>query len=741
MRWVLFLALVPVSPIVGLDPTMQPCLRPITKPDGSPAFKFHNKPNGNRRIILDDSQWPTSTINDYIAKIILEEHMGYDVAFEPSTGLSSWERIAGGWVHANLEIWPSELEKTYRARYINAERTVADLGALGVVARNGWYVPTAFAEEFPSIQSYLGLQDSQEALRHLRYTPGNYSLDPALPGLFVGPPAAWAPTRAEEQLCRNLNFSLTPHYSQDYSAYLELQLDCLLKRSNHSGRCIMYNYFPSTTMSAFNLSRVGLPEYTLECYSRAAQGGIDCDYEYFILKKIAWAGLPEYAPDAFDFLQLFTLTQSQQAGMLQNYGQEHAYDTACNWIRANPTLWQSWIPLDFTLDPPAGPSENPPWLVPLLLSLAAVAGLALLAAGLAWVLRTHQARRRFQAQLRATLEARLQDCRACLSSLSHPMHLVRADLFIACKHLTEHETLRDQELLTTLDDLQSIDDFRSTKNYIIIFLSHQWLGWMHPDPRGAQWAIMQQTVAFIAHQSRRHLEECWVWVDYCGIPQRNPSVQQLAIDSLPIYAYNSDFFIIVAPKAIHHDTREEQDLHSYNGRMWCRAEQLSRICKCGTERLYIADEVGTVPGIERLGREAWYTYLDQCVRVFSGQSACCATNHRIRGREIPCDREKLVVPMMAIFAVMRSSLNMQKSELAQIAFKDDESRHVLLQLNSLVRELFPKSHMIMTTKGKQERDLFGDLVARVCKDVQAEPKLWLAVHNRTTFRPANRIML
>lgn len=308
-------------------------------------------------------------------------------------------------------------------------------------------------------------------------------------------------------------------------------------------------------------------------------------------------------------------------------------------------------------------------------------------------------------------------------TLAHPMYLVRADRFVACTELTQHEVMRDRELLMALDSLQSISNFRAEKN-IIVFLSHQWLGWTHPDPHGAQWSVMRETVAFVAELEQRPLEEVWVWADYCGIPQRNPSVQQLAIDSLPFYAYYSDFFTVVAPKAQHKDTREPQDLATYNGRMWCRAEQLARICKCGTERLYIADEAGTVSGAERLGHKGWESYLDECVRVFSGTSACCAVNHSIRGREIACDREKLVVPMMAIFANMRASLNRANSALAQLTFKDNESRHVLMKLNSSVEELFPKTHTITTGKGVQHRDLFGDLVARVCKDVDGEPRLW-----------------
>ena len=48
----------------------------------------------------------------------------------------------------------------------------------------------------------------------------------------------------------------------------------------------------------------------------------------------------------------------------------------------------------------------------------------------------------------------------------------------------------------------------------------------------------------------------YVWLDWASVPQKNPVLQSLAIDSLPLYAALADAFAVVAPPAVHAQTRE-----------------------------------------------------------------------------------------------------------------------------------------------------------------------------------------
>ena len=78
-------------------------------------------------------------------------------------------------------------------------------------------------------------------------------------------------------------------------------------------------------------------------------------------------------------------------------------------------------------------------------------------------------------------------------------------------------------------------------------------------------------------QTRIHpppsVEDLYVWVDVCSIPQRNAGIKGLSILSLPAYAGASDYFVAVVPDARNIDSGNACTRDTYLRRAWCRAEQ------------------------------------------------------------------------------------------------------------------------------------------------------------------------
>jgi hypothetical protein len=68
-----------------------------------------------------------------------------------------------------------------------------------------------------------------------------------------------------------------------------------------------------------------------------------------------------------------------------------------------------------------------------------------------------------------------------------------------------------------------------------------------------------------------------VWIDYVSIPQLNPSLQRLAIDTLAVYASTCHFFVALAPTVVHADTGAVCDADTYASRGFCRLEQWARL--------------------------------------------------------------------------------------------------------------------------------------------------------------------
>ena len=139
-----------------------------------------------------------------------------------------------------------------------------------------------------------------------------------------------------------------------------------------------------------------------------------------------------------------------------------------------------------------------------------------------------------------------------------------------------------------------------------LFFSHQWLGWSEPDPERLHIAAMQQAVRNVHLYSRKEtpLEKIRVWVDYVSIPQKNRSVQKLAIASLPTFASCCDYFVVVAPDATHQNTGCACNSQSYRLRAWCRAEIMSCWARNGTKDMYYNTNEALKPLVVRARRLA-----------------------------------------------------------------------------------------------------------------------------------------
>lgn len=159
-------------------------------------------------------------------------------------------------------------------------------------------------------------------------------------------------------------------------------------------------------------------------------------------------------------------------------------------------------------------------------------------------------------------------------------------------------------------------------------VSHQWLGYRHPDPGGDQFRELQQTLRAmtkdlavessimtqlvfqkyekLTEETRRQLAEGYIWFDWFSIPQLAPTLQAqsqvqgskssdhrtsdtegeqaeikaqmiAAVKSIPAYVAACKLFLVNCPACRHHNTGAVCDLHSWQRRGWCRAELACRI--------------------------------------------------------------------------------------------------------------------------------------------------------------------
>jgi len=206
---------------------------------------------------------------------------------------------------------------------------------------------------------------------------------------------------------------------------------------------------------------------------------------------------------------------------------------------------------------------------------------------------------------------------------SFPMYVMSVKDALELTEMRHHqELLRDGKII------------RRTSGMIIIFVSHQWLGFTHPDRNMKQFRVFQQALrnlisglmvkmcpftSVVFKQMESHFTEkdlkslanAYIWYDYFCVPQiadflcKTPRAslaqdhrkisflgsdagegvdalgksieevqeqQRAAISSIPLYVQACNHFFVVAPTECHDDTDQVVSLESWGRRGWCRTE-------------------------------------------------------------------------------------------------------------------------------------------------------------------------
>jgi len=193
----------------------------------------------------------------------------------------------------------------------------------------------------------------------------------------------------------------------------------------------------------------------------------------------------------------------------------------------------------------------------------------------------------------------------------YPMWVVSMQKFLSFNEVEPHQVLaRRGDLVQYTPGMGPV-----------IFVSHEWAGFNHPDPDMRQLKVFQEAlrnvlagkakigrdmIAMFAgvqkftKKDRALLAESFVWYDYFAVPQiKARTTEQVvpedvakAVASFPAYAQASRFFIVVAPSICHVDANDRLlTYETWKGRGWCRVERAARALSDGDMRMILVTNV------------------------------------------------------------------------------------------------------------------------------------------------------
>jgi len=266
--------------------------------------------------------------------------------------------------------------------------------------------------------------------------------------------------------------------------------------------------------------------------------------------------------------------------------------------------------------------------------------------------------------------------------IQHEMWLISLEMLLMLygdgskgRVMEVHQELHIRGFLTRWKDVPSDSE--------IIFVSHEWLSWAHPDPDGDQLRVLCHVLQRLTRGEtdtdmdplhtmiykhkftvkgkdwKKMLRRTYLWVDWFSMPQPCAVKKDTKIDkdrmaklklegskairSIPAYVERSDFIMVLVPGCHHSDRKVPTSFRSWRRRGWCLLELYAAVMARDSSNppLLVRSERGT---------PSWMSPMEILkLSIGLADFTCCQRNHvittetqKIMGEEsakkIPCDK-------------------------------------------------------------------------------------------------------
>lgn len=290
-----------------------------------------------------------------------------------------------------------------------------------------------------------------------------------------------------------------------------------------------------------------------------------------------------------------------------------------------------------------------------------------------------------QRQRSATVSVALTRRVTTATPLLHPMFLISVRRFLeiygegATSASSSHRLACHQVHLAN-GDLTTSDDVPMGSH--IIFVSHEWLAWEHPDPDGVQTSVLCRVLqrfvdgdigridmnplhsvvykhdySMSAGEIQEMMRTTYIWIDWISMPQpsavpAHASQREAdrifadgrnAVKSIPAYVELSDFTMILVPNGSHRDRPHHRTcFRTWRNRGWCLVELASS---------FFCRDTASPPMIVRSaeGVPEWISpSVIQYLSVGLADFTCCQRNHEFPRTEKTTSADGTVVERVTV---------------------------------------------------------------------------------------------
>ena len=292
-------------------------------------------------LYLVDQDWNGQLVTTAVIQILLEQEMDHTVAtkFAPADSAPLFIGLEKGDFHFVCCNWPS-YSAALLEEYVDADdgAKVERVGPVGITGETGWYVPSyvingdadrGIDAVAPNLRSVSDLNEYKSVFA---------TSDTGTKGRLLEFTAAWDTKPAERLEAFGADFQEV--FAGSEGAALA-QVDAAFQRGEP---VLTYLWEPHWAHAKYNLVQIEMPEWTSDCYPGGSN--YNCGFPTDAVAKLAWPGLKDEFPEAYQFLSRFQMTNQQQNEIVLNLTENDltVRQAAQAWVDANEAVWRPWIP-------------------------------------------------------------------------------------------------------------------------------------------------------------------------------------------------------------------------------------------------------------------------------------------------------------------------------------------------------------------------------------------------------------
>lgn len=292
------------------------------------------EPESGDPIKLTLHDWTGQLITTNLMAEVLKK-AGYNVELVQADYLAQFAGLETGDLHVAMEMWETTGREAMDAA--TATGKVENVGPTGMKAKEEWWYPSYMKDKCPGLPNW-------EALKTDACAEAFSTAETAPNGRYLGGPVTWGGFDDERVEALDLPFEVI-HAGTDAALFAELE-----SAYQRQAPILLWVYAPHWAPAKYEGEWVAFPEYTAECYTDPKWGSnpdmaYDCGKPFGEIWKVAWAGVKDKWPGAYEAIKAFTIDNDQMGAMITEVDLDgkSVETVVADWMGKNEAVWSAWI--------------------------------------------------------------------------------------------------------------------------------------------------------------------------------------------------------------------------------------------------------------------------------------------------------------------------------------------------------------------------------------------------------------